>query len=427
MKNIKSLLADKLPALSAINRPARLLLLVVIIDGLSAGTWGLFFNFYFLESGFDRDFLGLISSTHSLAAMLLGIPLGILADRIGAKRAMLLGYSVATVAAIVQVTVVNPYVILGATFLGGASITLFFVSQAPFLLKLSKPENRTLLFSLSFALVMLASSLGSLIAGPLPNLFGTLFNLPAKSAAAYQIALWAGLIFGIILFIPLLLIREPSAAPPKKEDQPAPPKRPLRQTLAQPLIYKLALPELLLGFGAAILIPFLNLFFVDTFAVEDADLGLIFSLSALVTGISALLGPLLVKRLGSKIRVVIAAQATSVFFMALMGFSPLLSFSVTGFLVRGALMRMTIPLYNAFIMEQAREGEQATVNSVKEFVFQIGWVVGPYISGLVQVAYGFTPLFTATLILYACGISMTWFFFGRIKDKPVAQPVLQTP
>jgi predicted MFS family arabinose efflux permease len=96
-----------------------------------------------------------------------------------------------------------------------------------------------------------------------------------------------------------------------------------------------------------------------------------------------------------------------------MGFSPFFWMVAIGFLMRGTLMNMAVPLYSAFSMEQIPEREQGTVNSVKELAWQVGWAVGPYISGLVQLSFGFTPLFVTTAVLYALAILVTWIFFGQ--------------
>jgi hypothetical protein len=48
--------------------------------------------------------------------------------------------------------------------------------------------------------------------------------------------------------------------------------------------------------------------------------------------------------------------------------------------------------------------------------------VGPYISGLVQQRYGFSPLFVSTAILYGIGISMTWIFFRPKIAQVQSQP-----
>ena len=42
-------------------RPARLFLLMTILDGVILSGWQLFFNFYMLQSGFTREFLGLVN------------------------------------------------------------------------------------------------------------------------------------------------------------------------------------------------------------------------------------------------------------------------------------------------------------------------------------------------------------------------------
>jgi len=62
-------------------------------------------------------------------------------------------------------------------------------------------------------------------------------------------------------------------------------------------------------------------------------------------------------------------------------------------------------------MEQTPERHQGFVSSVMNIAWQIGWSVGPYISGLVQVRYGFAPLFIATTILYLLADGTMWLLF----------------
>ena len=54
-----------------------------------------------------------------------------------------------------------------------------------------------------------------------------------------------------------------------------------------------------------------------------------------------------------------------------------------------------------------------------ELSWQVGWAVGPYISGVVQEDYGFTPLFLATGILYALSVVLTWIFFHDAEGEAV--------
>jgi predicted MFS family arabinose efflux permease len=92
------------------------------------------------------------------------------------------------------------------------------------------------------------------------------------------------------------------------------------------------------------------------------------------------------------------------------------------FLIRGALMNMSSPLYSAFAMEQTPERERGAVNSVMQLMWEVGWTVGPYLSGVVQARYGFAPLFISTATLYAIAIGLTWVFFHSVEETPVPAP-----
>jgi predicted MFS family arabinose efflux permease len=90
--------------------------------------------------------------------------------------------------------------------------------------------------------------------------------------------------------------------------------------------------------------------------------------------------------------------------------------------MRGALMNMVAPLFDAFALEQCHEAEHGTVNSIRNLAWNVGWAIGPYLSGVVQQRWGFTPLFINTAVLYVVAIGLTWFFF-RPKAGRDPQPV----
>jgi MFS family permease len=415
MANLSSFLHNQTAQLRTFNRSARLFLLSVIMDGIVISAWQLFFNFYILERGFERDFLGMVNAMPAVAALVLGIPMGLLSDKIGRKRAMVLGVAVFIIAMALEITVYNPVLILIAAFIAGGAQMLYYLSQAPFMMKVSNEHNRTLLFSLSFGLVTLSGAVGSVFAGQLPALFGSLLDVPARSATAYQAVLLCSVSLGLFTLVPLLLIKEP---PRGGTSTHAHPGSSIWQVLKQPLTLQLSLPNLLIGFGAAILIPYLNVFFVERHAVSDQNLGLLFSISSLMIGLGSIIGPRIAGVLGSKIRAIVLTQALSLIFLLVMGFSPIFWLVAIGFLMRGTLMNMAVPLFSAFSMEQVAERQQGTVNSVKELAWQMGWAVGPYISGLVQVSYGFTPLFATTAVLYASAIIFTWILFAKREHQP---------
>ena len=400
-------------------RPARLFLLATVIDGITYSSWSLFFNYYMLGRGFDREFLGLVTTVNSSAALLLGIPLGMLSDRIGRKRAMLLGVFIYSAASALQITVQQPAFILVCGFMVGVGNSLYFLSHAPFMMKASDENNRTLLFSLNFGLITLSGAVGSLFAGQLPALFGDYLNVAPTSYQAYQAVLLVSVILGSMSLIPLSMLpgrREQTSNAPASVTVHKPA---LWRVISKKITIQLALPNLLIGLGAAILIPYINLFFRDTFEIPDKTLGVLYGLSALLTGLGVLIGPRLAINLGSKIRAVVVTQGLSLAFLLVMGFIPIFWVAAVAFLLRGALMNMAVPLYSAFAMERVGESEQATVNSVKEMAWTVGWVVGPIFSGYIQQRSGFTPLFVITAILYAGAIFLTQLFFKHSEQSVV--------
>lgn len=407
------------------NQPARLFLTMTVIYGVIYSAWQLFFNFYMLQSGYSRDFLGLVNSMPSVAALVFALLVGRFSDRIGRKPALLIGLGFGTLCQLAEVTVRPPALIAGAGFLYGAFNSLFLVSQAPLMMKLSDSKNRTMLFSLNYGLLTLSGAVGSVFAGQLPGVFGNLLHVAEHSAVAYQAVLVASILLGATALLPLWLMKEPrtAAAPtlPIPNDADG-----LRQPIwkrVPPSLLKMTArmiaPQIMIGLGAGILIPYMNVFLKDRFNISDSVLGFLFSLSELLIAVGSLVAPHLSARLGGKVRAVVVTQSLSLVFLLMTGFAPALWMSSVGYLVRTSLMNMSSPLYSAFCMERTPGQHLGLVNSFLALSWNVGWAVGPFLSGVVQESYGFAPLFIATAVLYGGAVILQWYFFKDTERQPL--------
>jgi len=403
-------------------RNARFFLLSTVIGGITFSGFQLFFNIFLRSRGYDLGFVGLLNAIPSGAALLVGVPMGILSDRIGRRRAMLIGLSVNALTAWALVSTEAKEIMVLMAAINGVANSLYFLSMAPFMMHASSEKERTLLFSLNFGLMTISGAVGNLLAGQLPAWFGQWLGVGAESHQAYQAVLLASVFGGALALIPVWLIHEVRWPGPRREP---PVGWQDFRNLLRPNVLRLAAPNIIIGFGAATLIPYLNLFFKGTFPISDATLGVLFSLSAVTTGVATVIGPRIAARLGSKIKAVVFTQAGSLLFLLVMGFTPVLWISGFAFLIRGALMNMSNPLYSAFAMEQTPERERGAVNSVMQLMWEVGWTVGPYLSGVVQARYGFAPLFLSTAILYGIAIGLTWVFFRSAEQPPVPVPTPQ--
>ena len=402
-----------------LTRPTKLFLLSTLLYGFSFSVWELFFNLYILSLGFNNDTLGLIRSATPLAALLLGLPLGLLSDRIGRRTSMIIGLVIGFTGMLVEVRLLNPFLIFIFGFVQGGGFMLYRVSQSPFIMAASKEKNQAMIFSLNFGLLTVAAMIGNLAGGQLPKLLETTMGIMQGSATSYQWVITAGIFLAITSLIPIFMLPKDR----KIGHKPTHPKSTLRETLseliAQPLVRHLAMINLIMGLGAAILIPYLNVFLRDKFAIGDQLLGLIFSLSSLLVFLGSLVTPWLVKITKSRIIPTVATQGVSILFLFTLGFSPILWVAAVSLLLRTVLMQMSSPLLENFAMLLSSPEEQATISSVRGIGWQTGQAVGVFISGLVQTRFGFSPLFITTGILYAISILLTWVYF-RPSEKQMA-------
>jgi MFS family permease len=184
------------------------------------------------------------------------------------------------------------------------------------------------------------------------------------------------------------------------------------------LVARIFVPNIVISMGAAILIPYMNLFFKETYPISDKLLGSIFAISSIVTGVATLASPLLADRWG-RIRSLVITQLSSIPFLLLIGFSGIFWVSAASFWVRAALMNMGNPLYSAFAMEQVPERERATVSGLMGMSWNIGWTVGPYLSGYMQQHpnIGFKPIFLVTCSLYILASVLMRSYFQRLDDR----------
>jgi MFS family permease len=406
-----SVIRAYLTRVRAFRRNARLYLLNVMILGAAMGVYRLLFNFFVLSLGYDEALLGNLITTSSLAALLAALPMGYLADQLGRKHSLLLSGALVGLSIGVMVLFPGQSVFYAMNILSGVAQSLAAVTNAPFLMENSGEEERTYLFSFSSGLQMAMASVGNWIGGYLPTWVAQMRSASPTSSVAYGGALLVIAIMAAFGLLPLLFLSTPRLARSER-------------TLFAPFAYaarhpvlltKLILPMLLTSIGAGLIMPFMNVFFRVVHHQPDPVIGTLFAWGSLAMGIGLLIAPPLADRLG-KIQLVVVTQALSIPFLILLGFSPLFWVSATAYYIRLALMNMSTPVYQTFVMEHVDSGARATVSSLVSMAWNFGWAFSPTISGNLQVRYGFGPPFLGTIVLYVISIFLYWAFFWRGQE-----------
>jgi MFS family permease len=400
--------------LASFSRNARLFLISTVITGLAFSIYQLIFNLFVDSQGYSRSFLGELQSMPNLIALLSAMPAGVLVDQIGRKRSMNLANAGRVVASLGIVFSPGPWSLRLSMVLFGLAQSLWMVSAAPFMMENSKEEERNSLFSANFGLQTLVGFFGTLLGGYLPTIFGNALGAGVESPEAYAATLLVTVLLAVLAVVPVLMIEEraPLAGTRVRSFWP------WRNLTSPRLAMRIFVPNIIISMGAAILIPYMNLFFKETFAISDRVLGTLFAVSSVVTGVATLASPLLADRWG-RIRALVLTQLTSIPFLLLIGFSGNIWMSGLAFWVRAALMNMGNPLYSAFAMEQVGERERATVSGMMGMSWNIGWTIGPFVSGYMQAHpdIGFQPIFVITCTLYILAAVLERRFFQRTDDQ----------
>ena len=402
--------------LRAFKPNARLYLFNVIITGAVMGVFRLIFNFYVLSLGFDEAMLGNLITTSSFVALLAALPMGYLADTLGRKGSLILSGVMLAGSILVMAVWQTESVFYAMNVVSGIAQSLAGVTMSPFLMENSDEKERTYLFSFGQGLQMTMASVGNWIGGYLPTWMGQAQGASPTSSLAYGDSIFIIGIGAGLAVLPLLFLRTP-----KLERSQRAIFAPFQYAAKQPLLLtKLILPMLLTSIGAGLIMPFMNVFFRVVHEQPDPVIGTLFAWGSLAMGIGLLIAPPLAERTG-KIQLVVISQALSIPFLILLGFSPIFWVGAATYYIRVALMNMSSPVYQTFIMEHVDPSARATVASLTSMAWNFGWAFSPTISGWLQVRYGFGPPFIGTIILYTISVVMYWAFFWR--GNPASVPV----
>ncbi len=379
---------------------ARLFLVGTFFWGMGFSGFMLLFNLYLKELGYAEGNIGNIISATTLGTVLMAIPASILLRRVPIKQVLLIATPIAVISYAIQVTVSQYQPIIASGLIAGMAGVFPRIAAAPFFMRNSSPKERPYLFSMQFALMLFAGVIGNLLGGLLPGLIQRTGAVPYMTYR-YTLLIFSGLV--LVAAIPISMIKQKPA--PRVERMTAH----SRSTIA-----RLFLPNLIIGIGAGLSIPFLNLYFNDNFNAPPYLIGIFYSMQQLLMITGLLIAPLLAER-SSKIKIVVISQLVSIPFFIMLGTTRSIVLAVIAFLARAGFMNMAQPLYTNFAMEKVDHDDQPLTNALLTIAFTAGWGASANLGGFLIEHFSYAVPFILTSVLYVVSTAITWKFFGREK------------
>ena len=366
--------------------------------GMGFSGFMLLFNLYLKALGFPEGRIGNIISITTIGMVIMAIPASIAIRRFPIKRILLIATPIATISYLIQVSTANYHLIITGGLFAGLTAVFSRVAAAPFFMRNSTPTERPYLFSMQFALALVAGIVGSLLAGYLPGIIERNDIVPYL-AYRYTLFIFSGLV--LTALVPYFLIKE---KPVGKIER--------MKIHSWRLIFKLFLPGLIVGIGAGLSIPFLNLYFKNVFHTATGHIGILYSGQQLLMITGLLIAPVIAERIG-KIRTVVLSQLISIPFLIVLGLTTNLMLAIIAFLIRAALMNMAQPLFTNYAMERVKHDEQPFTNALLVIAWTAGWGVSASVGGHLIERLSFSVPFFLTSTLYLLSTAVIYLFFRK--------------
>ncbi len=348
-----------------LERDLKLLLIASIPTGLSGGMFYAVWGLYFETEGINVSLLGLYSFLEGLLMAAVFIPAGLITDKMGRKKPVLIGYLFSAVSlAVVSVWGLNLPSIIVSGILGGCSSLALPAFQA-WLADLagSKMEEAS---SIQMFLYNVSFSAGSLM-GWVPELM-VMSSQDMSYSQAYRLMILLSTL-ATLLALPFFI-----ATKDKRVSYPSTHSitfkdvlRPLNASMIRRLTFLLILSSLATG----LFYPLTSYYLGEKYGVESGPVGTVLSLIYLISSFSYLVAPVFSKLLGL-VRFVVLSQGFSILMMALIPFTHNFLLASTLLILQVMGTYAPFPLIWALFMEYSPPDERGMVNSLYNLS-----VVGP--------------------------------------------------
>ena len=387
---------------------SKLFLLSCFFVFLGRGGLRVLFNLYVQTLGYSEQFIGSISSARFIVAGMIAIPSAILAARVGFKKTLIFSVLLAifSISGIALAEGRNFLIVFNV--LWGAASMVVGVVTAPFLVKNSTPEERSHLFGLNFAMIMLTGMIGKSSFGFIVDLLKNNFD----SVLSYKIAILIIVALTSIGFIPLFFLDEKKII--EKDDISELILKVKDFVIRENSIKKLMVYSVFIGIGAGMIVPLFNIFLHNKLAATDSQIGIIMALANIVTALGSLATPFIINHLG-RIKTIFIPQMLSIIFLMMIALVGNIYLVGLAFSLRMMFMNMVNPVIRNFSMEIVPETEQANASSIMRSIRRIGRGIGSFFSGIFLGSEMYIMPFVITAILYTTASFFFLHFFKQYK------------
>ena len=368
-------------------------------------------NFYLVSIGYDTETISLLQSLPRLSGFLIGLPIGLVANRIGNRRLIVLSTVGLALSVAATALTQSLLVIALSRFLWGACFGANQVVKSPYMVTLTPSGEHTAQFSWHNLVSMLSVAAGSALGGALPIVMSGALSIaaagglrPEEMPLAYRASILCAALLLFLSAMPLLLLkRRPAGAQMQRAILGFGRSVPWRRVL------RLAFPLFVFGISGGWTFPFFNLIFRDLFGISDSVIGGVIGLGWLFMGLAPLLNPVWEARLGR------AGALTALMIVsaaAFVGFSlsQALWIAVIFYVMAIGIRNTMQPLFQPLLMASLDAEHHNIASSMGLALWNLGWFASALTFGWLHAAVGIRAIMllaAAFVVLNGLAIRLT--------------------
>ncbi len=389
---------------SKIPRKVKWLIIALIFNNIAIGYLLVYLTAFFPELNISAGVVGLLLGLEG-AMVLLSIPLGILSDRRGRKKLLLIGTSLVPLPIIMIALTVNVAILVIAAIILGVAESAALSTWNAIIADQTSLENRDASFSLSFILGNGAVAVGFL----LPTFIPTIQSLTGLGSIPIHedLLVLVGLVSAIT---PVWLFRV------LKDYNETPNPTKLIRGKNFPTLIKFSGINSLIGLGAGFIIPLIPTWLFLKFGTPDTFSGPLLSLSNLTIALAAISSPRLSTRVGL-VKAIVATQGFSTVFMLSLAFVPDVRLAGGLYIIRAALMNVSVPLQDSYLMGIMSQDERGLASAINTVIWRIPNSITTVIGGLILATGSFEIPFYLATVFYVISISLFYTQFKNIRPQ----------
>ena len=339
--------------------------------------------------------MGLAAASLTAGGLVALMPSAAAVDRLGPRVAFGAAAVLCALGLVVGALVRSPLAVDAAAFLAGMGAATWRVATGPLLLALAPPRMRSRAFSWNVAVLVGSGSVWTAAAGAVPRwLEGWgLTPLWGIRGALLMGALATGVSALLVLVLPETERHRTQSVSPVG------------------VLSSLAIPARLMGLvglvaiwmvGAAVVLPFFNLYFARVHELPVEGIGALFGGVQLITAGALILSGELAARVGPRR---VFAVWVVLFAPALWGLAAVTALgpALALYLFQNLVPPATNPLLDQLLLERAPQGREGAVSGWRNAATEGAGLVGAAAGGGILQAAGFAPLFAVGGGLAALG------------------------